>query len=242
MKQAILVAAAFLTAPCAHAAPDSGNGQPSVAVPASDSRCARPGGSFVSGRKPEKGTFLIARRGLPDPNFAETVVLIVGYDEKGAMGLVVNRPTRMQLSAALDQFEELEGREDMLYAGGPVSRLSVFVLLRGEPKAAGATEVFDSVYLTTDTDTLRAELRKKRPATSLRVYAGYAGWGSGQLDRELLRGDWYVAPADAATIFEKDVESVWPDLIRHFEGQWAAAPRSFPSWREENRCPTNFPG
>lgn len=233
MKKVSLLAGVFLTAACVSA---------TAAVVAAHRGSVRWRDPFVSGSKPTKGSFLIARRGLPDPNFAETVVLVVGNDEQGSMGLVVNRPTPMKLSHVLKQFEELRDRDDRLYAGGPVSRLSVFVLLRGGEEPAGAMEVFDSVYLTANTDTLQAELRKKRPAASLRVYGGYAGWGSGQLDRELERGDWHVMPADAAVIFDRDAREVWSDLVRHFEGQWAVGPSMpFPT-EEELRCPTSFRG
>jgi putative transcriptional regulator len=205
-------------------------------------RESRAGPAFRAGGKPAKGKFLIARRGLPDPNFAESVILIIGYDEQGAMGLVINRPTAMKLSSVLPQFDELRDRDDTLFVGGPVGRLSVFLLVRAPEKPGESTRVFESVYMSTSKDTLRDKLRRQDPDESLRVYAGYAGWGAGQLDRELGRGDWYVSGADSASIFDKEPADVWPSLVQSFEGQWAGTPLLPLLFEEEGSCPTRLPG
>jgi putative transcriptional regulator len=205
-------------------------------------REVRTGVALRGGRKPAKGKFLIARRGLPDPNFSKTVVLLIGYDEEGAMGLVVNRPTSMALSSVLPGFDESRDHDGTLFLGGPVARLSVFLLLRADEKPKESTHIFASVYMSASKDTLRDKLQRRESKESMRVYAGYAGWGAGQLERELGRGDWYVAAADAVAIFDKDPADVWPDLVQRFEGPWAGAPLWPSGGEEESSCPTRLPG
>jgi len=166
-----------------------------------------------------RGMFLIASRGLVDPNFSESVVLLLEYDAKGALGVIVNRPTKIRLADLLPDIEELKGRTDTVFLGGPVSKNNIVLLMRAERHPPGAGRVFADTYASSNLETLK-EAAAGRQAGTFRAYAGYAGWGPRQLDSEVSRGDWYVSPADEATVFDAASESVWPQLMEKNAGQW----------------------
>ena len=172
------------------------------------------------------GKFLVASRDLGDPNFAETVVLIVSYDEKqGAMGLVVNRRTDVALSRVFEDLKEAKGRTDAAYIGGPVELSTVMALLKSSNPPAEAKHVFGDVYLVSTKTTLEKTLASGVGPNAFHVYVGYAGWSAGQLEHEVDLGGWHVFPADAANVFHADPESVWPRMIRRTETQIARAAR-----------------
>jgi putative transcriptional regulator len=160
------------------------------------------------------GRLLVASRNLPDPNFAETAVLLVHYDEKGAMGLVINRPTGIPLSRLLRELKEAKGRPDEVYAGGPVGRTGVLALLRSSTKPEEARHVFADVYLISTKTLLEKALAAGTNPHALRVYLGYAGWTAGQLEREVELGTWHILRGEAGLVFDPDPGSVWTRLIR----------------------------
>ena len=170
-----------------------------------------------------KGMFLIAGRQLRDPNFHETVVLLLDYSREGAMGLIVNRDTGTRLSTLLPEAEALRGRQDTLFIGGPVARTQMFMLFRSQGKAEGAKHVFDDVHVSSSQDLLDNILDASEEER-LRVYAGYAGWVPRQLEGEVASGAWHVVvPAEAAKVFDPDPSQVWPKLIDATEMRWANA-------------------
>ena len=176
--------------------------------------------SYVLGR----GMFLVASRRLADPNFAQSVVLVLEYDAKGALGLIVNKPTRVQLSELLPEVEELKERADIVYLGGPVSKDHVLLLMRSRLHPPQAGRVFADTYVSTSLESLKSAVAAGDEGPQLRAYVGYAGWGPGQLDDEVSRGDWHIAPADEATVFDTGAEKIWPDLIEKNSGQWVRRP------------------
>jgi len=168
------------------------------------------------------GNFLVASRDLSDPNFAETVVLIVRYDEdEGAMGLVVNRRSELPLSRIFESFKEAKNRSDCAFMGGPVQPGDVLALLRTSDAPDDALHVFSSIYLISTKDLLKKTLARKVAESVFHVYLGYAGWGPGQLEHEVSLGAWHILAADAGSVFEADPESVWPRLIKRTEMQIA---------------------
>ena len=173
-------------------------------------------------RKLAKGMFLIADRDLRDPNFHETVVLLLDYSREGAMGLVVNRDTGVSLSALVPEAEGLQHRRFTLFFGGPVARTQMFMLFRSHDEAEGAKHVFDDVHVSSSQDVFEnifGASEQKR----FRLCAGYAGWSSGQLDAEVASGAWHIVPADAETVFDPHPSQVWPNLIDATETRWANA-------------------
>jgi putative transcriptional regulator len=170
--------------------------------------------------KPLKGRFLIASRQLLDPNFAETVVLLLEYHEKGAMGLVINRPSEMKLSAVLPEIEALRQRPDTIYLGGPVAKNQLLLLIRTPSPPEGSRHVFKDIHLSSSQEVIQRMIKDPEGEERFRVYAGYAGWAPGQLDREIATGGWHVLRADAETVFDKSASEVWPDLIYRSSAQW----------------------
>ena len=159
------------------------------------------------------GVFLFAVPELHDSNFVHTVVLLVDYSKEGAMGLIINRSTDTPVDQALPDVKGLQGLPLMLYWGGPVSRERILILLRSEKPPEGARSVFDDIYVTWSHDALVETLKKQDPDRTLRVYSGFAGWGPGQLDREVGRGDWIISKADSEKVFTKDPSKIWPEVF-----------------------------
>ena len=149
--------------------------------------------------------FLIAMPGMVDPNFARTLTYICEHNEDGALGIVVNRPIEMTLSALFEQIEvELPdtalGRSPVLY-GGPVQMDRGFVLHRPLGNWQSTLAVSDDLGLTTSKDVLEALARGEGPRDVL-VSLGYAGWSAGQLEQELAQNAWLTVDADAAVLFD----------------------------------------
>lgn len=166
------------------------------------------------------GVFLYAVPESADPNFAESVVLLVHHEEGGSSGLIVNRPTRLRLSEGLTTPEELRRLDLPLHWGGPVQPARVLALVRSSKRIEGALRVLPGVDFLADLDQLKAGARERDPANRLRVYAGHAGWSEGQLVAEVRRGGWIVGSADAAAVFTPEPSALWPrvhQLIRRME-------------------------
>ena len=171
-----------------------------------------------------KGMFLIAGRGLRDPNFEETVVLLLDYSREGAVGLVLNRETDIKLSALLPDKKALERRQDTLFIGGPVASTQMFMLFRSQEETEGAKHVFDDVHVSSRQDVLD-NMFDASEEERLRVYAGYAGWSPRQLDAEVASGSWHIIRAEADKVFDPDPSQVWRKLIDSTETRWADADR-----------------
>ncbi len=176
-----------------------------------------------------KGVFLVASETLSDPNFSQTVVLLLEYDESGAVGLIINRPTEVSLASLLPGEEELKNRQELVFIGGPVGRTQLFLLLRSTSRPRQSEQVVDGVFASTSLTTLREIIAEESSVAAFQAYAGYSGWGPGQLDAELMRGDWLITPADSETVFDKATDSIWPELIRKNRGLWVYRTPSNPS-------------
>lgn len=176
--------------------------------------------------RPAKGRLLVATRDLPDPNFARAVILLVEIQDDGAMGVVVNRPTPRTLEDLKPEVET--ERTDTIYLGGPVLMSSLLVLMRTDDAPGDAMQIFGDVHVLTSRSSVDDAFDSKLPARRLRFYAGHAGWGAGQLDTEIQRGDWFVMPATVDVVFSDAPDEVWERLVSRTEGEWTRAPRSAP--------------
>ncbi len=170
-----------------------------------------------------KGKFLVASRQLKDPNFAKTVVLLIDYGRSGAMGLIINRPTEMQLSTAVPDMAELQDSTDTLFLGGPVGKSQILFLILSGSRPDDSRPVFDDIYVSSSRALLQTMANDRGPDKKFRLYAGYAGWASGQLDREVARGGWHILRADVATVFDKASSEIWPELIHRSSALWVMA-------------------
>ena len=131
-------------------------------------------------QSPAGGMFLVATPQLRDPRFAETVVLVLNHGNEGAIGVVVNRPTWVEPEVLFPDVNYFRRYRGVVYFGGPVARTSALFLIRDGNLAEGEP-IVDDVYITADVDEVRENLPARTDERVLRVYAGYAGWGPGQL-------------------------------------------------------------
>lgn len=166
-----------------------------------------------------RGSLLIAAPQLLDPNFRRTVVLVADHNDEGAMGVILNRPSGMSIADAAPELEEYLDGASPIFAGGPVQPTSGVIL--AELKEAG-DPIFGDIVLVPGLGELSdvAEL-----ALRTRVFAGYAGWGPGQLDGELEREDWIVDPARSSDVFSEVPESLWGEVLERKGGQFALLAR-----------------
>jgi putative transcriptional regulator len=176
--------------------------------------------STTSGGPLEAGSLLVATPALVDPNFEHTVVLVLDLDE-GALGVVLNRPSPVPVGEVLPGWQDVLTGPDVLFQGGPVatdSALAVGVLSPGEDEPVGFRRLFGQtgiVDLDAPTEILVPAL------TGMRVFAGYAGWGLGQLEAEIEEGSWYVLPAVPGDVFGSDPEGLWARVLRRQPGELA---------------------
>jgi len=185
----------------------------------------QPPGSAPGARLPGPGRFLVATRSLAGPFFAETVILLLEYSDQGAMGLVVNRPTPTLLGDLLPEVSRLSQRRDRVHVGGPVDPGLMTFLVRSSSPVEGAMAVAKHVYATGNPATLRAVIQSATPASHFHAFVGYSGWGAGQLDHELARGDWHVGEARAEAIFDDAPDDLWQRIVVEFEGIQVRAAR-----------------
>ena len=166
---------------------------------------------------------LVASAALPDPSFHHAVILLLEYETSGALGVVVNRPTEVALDAVLPEVPELKGRGETIFLGGPVARDRMIVLVRATTPPASSARVLDGLFITASFDVLRELARGPKDKTPFRAFAGYAGWGPGQLDAEVGRGDWDVVPGDVAKILTREPAQLWEQLHERAKGEWVKA-------------------
>jgi putative transcriptional regulator len=158
------------------------------------------------------GQILVAMPTMQDPRFSQSVIFICAHTGEGAMGIVVNRPLqKLKLPELLRQLgieAAPEARSIRLQAGGPVENNRGFVLHSSDWTAEDSLEVDDHYVLTASLDILRALAEGHGPARGF-LAMGYASWGPGQLDDEILQNAWLTVPADEAIVFDADDSSKW---------------------------------
>ncbi len=161
---------------------------------------------------PEKGTLLVANEQLTDPRFHNRVVLVIQHDTQGTAGLVINRPSRLLLDAVLAEGSKLAGQGRTLSYGGPVEpqTLLALVKIRNHPPEP-AEEIIDNLYVTA-VGMLDEWPDFADEVIDCRVFVGYTGWVSGQLDAELQRGDWHLLAADEQSVLTGDGGQLWERL------------------------------
>jgi putative transcriptional regulator len=170
-----------------------------------------------------RGHLLIAGPDLLDPNFRRTVVLVCAHSDEGALGLVLNRPAPLIASEALPELADaLESAPPAtLWLGGPVQETSV-VLLADFLDVGDSLIVDGDLGLVTDGTSLDELPERTR---RLRAFLGHAGWGPGQLDEEIERDDWIVAPLHVGDPFAVDAEQLWSDALVRLGGPYAIVAR-----------------
>jgi putative transcriptional regulator len=168
-----------------------------------------------------RGKLLVASPALVDPNFARTVVFITEHNDEGAMGIVLNRPSETTVESVVPPLADIAGSEPV-YVGGPVQPEAIVLLADfADPEAAAWIIVADVGLASADVDLedLAAAVRKGR------VYAGYSGWGPGQLEAEMEVDSWIVEPPLPKELFPDDPATLWSDVLARKGGQFALLAR-----------------
>ena len=160
--------------------------------------------------KPLTTILLVARAELADSNFKDSVVLVMNNIGPAPAGVIINRPTRIAVSRLFPDLERLAQLDDKLYFGGPVETALVSFLFRTDTPPEHATQVLDGVHFSTNGELLRKLLGRDKPMDGLRIFIGHSGWAPGQLEAEIARGDWTLAPAEKDAIFNGKSEHPWP--------------------------------
>ena len=177
-----------------------------------------------SGVDSARGQLLIAGPGLLDPNFWRTVVLIVEHSDEGALGLVLNRPSETTVGEAVSELEELLDVDDPLYVGGPVQRSALIVLAEFDQPTEAALIAFEDVGVLANGAQQDPSLGVRRG----RAFVGHSGWGPGQLDDEVERGDWIIEPALRDDAFTGTPLDLWSAVLTRKGGSYALVARMPP--------------
>ncbi len=179
------------------------------------------GAQGPSNDEPAAGRLLVSSTKLQDPNFRHTVVLLIGHDpDKGTLGLIINRRSKVPLSRV---FPEIKANGDPAFLGGPVEGSSAQALLRATTPSGHADHVLGDVYSTADKSLIEKSISSAAPSSRFRVYLGYAGWASDQLESEIEVGAWSVLRTSPDEIFDDDPDSLWARLSRKADSQIAKA-------------------
>jgi putative transcriptional regulator len=162
------------------------------------------------------GQFLIASPDMGDKRFARSVILMIEHNQRGAFGIVVNRPLGERPLADIlrglgGNAAGVEGTARIFW-GGPVQPQVGFVVHTAEYRRTGTIDIDGRIAMTSSLEVLQDIATRKGPEKSLLAF-GYAGWGPGQLEGELRLQAWFTAPADAKLVFDDDRETVWDKAL-----------------------------
>ena len=178
--------------------------------------------SGIRGEDLAAGKLLVASRDLLDPNFAQTVVLLVRYADDSVLGLIINRRTQIPLARVFPELKEAKGQADPIYRGGPVERTAALALMRARTKPEEAEHIFGNVSMIASRALLDKTIAERMDPSMFHVYLGYAGWTKRQLQGEVELGAWRIFPGNAAAVFDPDPETLWARLIRKTEERIAS--------------------
>ena len=160
-----------------------------------------------------QGKLLVSSPALIDPNFRKTVVLITHHDEDGAMGLVLTRPSDVPAADAVPSLDVLPGSGEPVFVGGPVQPLAFMVLAEFDNVDQAAATVFERVgFMHAESEPEELEISR------FRLFAGYSGWGAGQLEAELAEPSWIVVDAEPDDAFADDPEELWRTVLHRKGG------------------------
>jgi len=167
--------------------------------------------------EPAPGMLLVAQRGLHDPYFGRTVILLLQHNANGSLGLIINRKFNLQLSDAVKDIDKVEASKHALFFGGPLGTHRVFMLMRHDNATDQARQIASDIYFSAHRDVLEDMLERKTPDSNLRLFLGYSSWSAGQLAGELLRGSWHLAESDSEAVFDAASSGLWEQMIETLE-------------------------
>ncbi|QGG96047.1 YqgE/AlgH family protein [Actinomarinicola tropica] len=159
------------------------------------------------------GRLLVATPAIGDPNFERTVILLLDHDDDGALGLVLNRPSDLEAAEVLPGWSDLTARPGVVFSGGPVEREGIIGL--GRRTAPDPAAPFQITVGSVGVLDLSAEpIDLVGSVEGIRLFAGYAGWGAGQLESELVSQGWWLADAEPGDILTEAPEDLWAAVLR----------------------------
>jgi putative transcriptional regulator len=166
------------------------------------------------------GSLLVATPILDEPPFRRAVILMLDHDEDGALGVVVNRAADLEVERVLSDWSTTVSEPGVLFMGGPVGTDSALAVAEVVEAAdpPGWRECFGRIGLI-DLDVPPALL--EGAIQRMRIFAGYAGWGSGQLEGEITEGAWYVVPSEPDDVFSLNPDGLWRRVLRRQRDQMA---------------------
>lgn len=176
--------------------------------------------------KPEDlalGKVLVTPRSAPDPVFAESVILLVRYSGDEAVGLMVNRRSKVPVSRALHELKNAAAHNEPVFIGGPVELDTVLALARASKEPEGGTAVVGNIYLIGSKAGLEKALGGSEP-NAVRTYLGYVGWGPHQLENEVRLGAWYIFGRGQDMAFDAEPDTLWTRMIARTEQQLVFTP------------------
>src|SRR3972149_9979060 len=162
----------------------------------------------------EQGVLLVAKPHLSGPSLMHSIEFLVSYGKEGARGVVLNKPAYIQLRHLVPELKGMKGAAIPLFKGGPVSTSDINMLFTSDTPREGALQVFDDVSFTGRKEVILSLLQDKPLNTKVRVYSGHAGWAPGQLEHEIMRGDWITIKADLNKIFSEEPARIWPLIFK----------------------------
>lgn len=164
----------------------------------------------AGGANPMTAILITARAQVRDPFFGESVVLVLNNLGPTPVGVVINRPTALTVAHLFPDEKRLAQQRDRVYFGGPVDVAAVWFVFRAAKQPEHAVRACEGVYLSASRELLVRLLERDKPTDGLRIFAGHAGWGPGQLEAEIARGDWKLSRAEPDAIFSGKPEHPWP--------------------------------
>lgn len=176
---------------------------------------------------------------LDDPNFDRAVIYMVEHHDEGALGLILNRPSTESLNDPLDGWVSAQSEPAQVFSGGPVEPDALIALARMDKQVpASEPDDAETAYLAPLAGEIASADLAADPAlvvgsiTDLRVFRGYAGWGSGQLEAEIESGSWLVLDSDPADVFTADPDELWRTVLRRQPGRlgWLATAPDDLAW------------
>jgi putative transcriptional regulator len=186
--------------------------------------------TWAQGQTPstDGAVFLVAAPALRDPEYRQTVLIAAPTANGGHVGVIINRPTRRSLSSLFPEHEPSKKVVEPVFFGGPFSTTALVAVVRSDASPGqGSLLMMSNLHLAINVNTID-RIIEERP-NDARFYVGYVGWRPGELRREIDRGLWHVLNPDVNTIFRKDTDSLWEEMLRMSRQISASAPATHSS-------------
>ena len=176
----------------------------------------------------ERVFLLVAKAGMMDPTFSKTVVLAVRADDGGPVGVILNRPSTVELRSLYPDRAEIANRRDLLFLGGPVKPDALLFAFRSPRKPSKGLFVADNIYISGFSEVLAEILQNPENAGQQRFFTGFSGWAAGQLEDEIGQGGWYVLRFDARAVFDMNPLTMYEDMLKRATVPRIEAARGIP--------------